>query len=99
MPQCEAQRFVVKFCDYQMREEADRSGSLQNTCLDVQVWYPKSTACSPAPRPLELPSLGRDCVFVLPTPPERGLGRGFVREGKLGQKAKPPTMIKVVFGF
>lgn len=65
-----AQRFVAKFCDYQMREEVDRSGSLQNTCLDVQVWYPKSTACSPAPWPFELPSLGRDFVFMLPTPPE-----------------------------
>jgi len=94
-----AHRFAVKFCDYRMREQVDRSGSLQNTCLDVQVGYPKSTACSLTPRFFELSSLRGDCTFTLPTPLGRGLGRGFVREGKLGQKAKPSAMIKVVFGF
>ena len=50
-------RSVVKFCDYRTREEVDRSGSLQNTCLDVQVRYPKSTVCSLTPWPFELSSL------------------------------------------
>lgn len=84
---------------YQLRKEVDRSGSLQNTCLDVQVGYPKSTVCSLTPRPFELSSLRRDFMFMLSKSLERGLGRGFVREGKLGQKAKPSTMIKLVFGF
>lgn len=94
-----AQRFVVKFCDYWMRKEVDQSGSLQNTCLDVQVGYPKSTVCSLTPWPFGLSSLQRDFIFMLPMSLGWGLGRGFVREGKLGQKAKPSTMIKVVFGF
>lgn len=92
-------RVAVQFCDYRTREEVDQSGPLQNTCLDVQVRYPKSTACSLTPRPFEPSSLRRDFMFMLPTSLGRGLGRGFVREGKLGQKAKPSTMIKVVFGF
>lgn len=58
-------RFAVKFCDYRMREEVDRSGSLRNTCLDVQVGYPKSTVCSLTPRPFEPSSLRRDFMFML----------------------------------
>lgn len=63
-----AHRFVVKFCDYRMRKEVNQSGSLQNTCLDVQVGYPKSTVCSLTPWPFELSSLRRDFMFMLPTP-------------------------------